>query len=127
MKTVKVGNVSFSNELPFALIAGPCQMESAAHSFEMVSGIDEICKKLGIGYVFKASFDKANRTSINGKRGIGLDKALQVFADVKAKYGCPVVTDVHEPYYSQSRGNASLWLKWWICCKSLHFCVVRRI
>lgn len=98
MKTVKVGNVSFSNELPFALIAGPCQMESAAHSFEMASGIDEICKKLGIGYVFKASFDKANRTSINGKRGIGLDKALQVFADVKAKYGCPVVTDVHEAW-----------------------------
>ena len=98
MKIVKVGNVTFGNDLPFVLIAGPCQMESHAHALEMASAVGEICQKLSIPFVFKASFDKANRTSVNGKRGIGLDAALTAFADIKEKYGCPVVTDVHEPW-----------------------------
>ncbi|MBP5534947.1 MAG: 3-deoxy-8-phosphooctulonate synthase [Alphaproteobacteria bacterium] len=98
MKKVQVGKVTFSNELPFVLIAGPCQMESEAHGMEMACAINEICEKLHIPYVFKASFDKANRTSINGARGIGLDSALRAFSDIKTKYGCPVITDIHEPW-----------------------------
>ena len=73
-------------------------MESISHGMEMASAVDEICKKLNIPYVFKASFDKANRTSVDGVRGIGLDNVLTAFSDIKAKYGCPVVTDVHEPW-----------------------------
>ena len=98
MKQVKVGNVTFSNDLPFVLIAGPCQMESAAHGMEMASAINEICEKLSIPYVFKASFDKANRTSVNGVRGMGLERAMRAFSDIKTKYGCPVITDIHEPW-----------------------------
>lgn len=98
MKKVQVGKIAFSNDLPFVLIAGPCQMESAAHGMEMASAINEICEKLNIPYVFKASFDKANRTSINGIRGMGLERALKAFADIKTKYGCPVITDIHEPW-----------------------------
>lgn len=98
MKKVQVGKIAFSNDLPFVLIAGPCQMESAAHGMEMASAINEICEKLNIPYVFKASFDKANRTSINGVRGMGLERALNAFSDIKTKYGCPVVTDIHEPW-----------------------------
>ena len=98
MKIVKVGNVAFGNDLPFALIAGPCQMESRDHALELASAIREICQKLNIPFVFKASFDKANRTSVNGKRGIGLEAALTAFSDIKEKYHCPVVTDVHEPW-----------------------------
>ena len=98
MKIVRVGNVSFGNDLPFVLIAGPCQMESRAHALEMASAVGEICQKLNVPFVFKASFDKANRTSVNGKRGIGLEAALTAFADIKEKYACPVVTDVHEPW-----------------------------
>lgn len=95
---VQLGSVTFGNDLPFALIAGPCQMESKEHAIWLCGKIDEITKKLGIPFVFKASFDKANRTSINGKRGIGMEKALEAFAEIKKLYGCPVVTDVHEPY-----------------------------
>lgn len=98
MKKVQVGKVVFSNELPFVLIAGPCQMESEAHGMEMACAVDEICTKLNIPYVFKASFDKANRTSVNGVRGIGLDRALKAFSDIKKKFGCPVLTDIHETW-----------------------------
>ena len=98
MKKVQVGNVTFSNDLPFVLIAGPCQMESAAHGMEMASAINEICEKLSISYVFKASFDKANRTSVNGIRGMGLESAMRAFSDIKTKYRCPVITDIHEPW-----------------------------
>ena len=107
MKKVQVGNVVFSNDLPFVLIAGPCQMESEAHGMEMASAIDEICKKLNIPYVFKASFDKANRTSVNGVRGIGLDRVLTAFSDIKAKYGCPVVTDIHETWQCEKAAEVA--------------------
>ena len=93
---VHLGPVRFGNALPFALIAGPCAMESRDHALFMADALVEITKKLSIPLVFKASFDKANRTSASGRRGIGLDKALQVFADIKAKHHVPVITDIHE-------------------------------
>ena len=94
--TVAVGGAAFDNTRPFALIAGPCQMESREHSFAMAGALKELCSDLGIGLVYKTSFDKANRTSLSGKRGLGLDKALAVFADLKAELGVPTLTDVHE-------------------------------
>jgi 2-dehydro-3-deoxyphosphooctonate aldolase (KDO 8-P synthase) len=94
---VKVGQAIFGNDLPLALIAGPCQMESRQHAFDMAGGLKEICARLKIGLVYKTSFDKANRTSLRGKRGMGLDAALPVFADLRKEFGLPVLTDVHEP------------------------------
>jgi 2-dehydro-3-deoxyphosphooctonate aldolase (KDO 8-P synthase) len=93
---VKVGQAIFGNALPLALIAGPCQMESRQHAFDMAGSLKEICGRLGIGLVYKSSFDKANRTSLKGKRGMGLAAALPVFADVRKEFGLPVLTDVHE-------------------------------
>lgn len=93
--SVKIGNVTFSNSAPFALIAGPCQMETREHAFEMAGRLKEITDKLGIGLVYKSSFDKANRTSLKAERGIGLEKALEVFADLKKEFGFPVLTDIH--------------------------------
>jgi 2-dehydro-3-deoxyphosphooctonate aldolase (KDO 8-P synthase) len=89
--------VRFGNALPFTLIAGPCVLESRAHAFEMAAALKEIAGRLGIGFVYKTSFDKANRTSAKSARGIGLDKALAIFAELRQKLGVPVVTDVHEP------------------------------
>jgi 2-dehydro-3-deoxyphosphooctonate aldolase (KDO 8-P synthase) len=103
---VRVGNVVFGNALPFALIAGPCQMESRAHAFDMAGSLKEICGKLEIGLVYKSSFDKANRTSGKAQRGIGLDKALEVFADIRRDLGLPVITDVHEPWHCAAVSKA---------------------
>jgi 2-dehydro-3-deoxyphosphooctonate aldolase (KDO 8-P synthase) len=94
--SVAVGNVTFANDSAIALFAGPCQMESRAHALEMAAALKEICGRLGIGLVYKTSFDKANRTSLTGRRGIGLDGALPVFAEIRESLGLPVVTDVHE-------------------------------
>ena len=94
--TVTAGNVSFGNKLPLSLIAGPCQMESRGHAFMMAGALKEITGRLGIGLVYKSSFDKANRTSLGGKRGLGLDKSLAVFADIRNDFGLPVLTDIHE-------------------------------
>ena len=96
-RTVRVGDVTFANDAPIAVFAGPCQMESRSHALEMAAALKEIAATLGIGLVYKTSFDKANRTSLQGKRGLGLDAALSVFAEVREKLGLPVVTDVHEP------------------------------
>jgi 2-dehydro-3-deoxyphosphooctonate aldolase (KDO 8-P synthase) len=90
------GPVRFGNDLPLALIAGPCALESRAHALETASALKEIAARLGIGLVYKTSFDKANRTSAASARGIGLDEALPVFAEIRASLGIPVVTDVHE-------------------------------
>ncbi|CAN7417796.1 3-deoxy-8-phosphooctulonate synthase [Pararhizobium sp. LjRoot235] len=87
--------VVFSNTQKLSLIAGPCQMESRDHAFMIAGKMAELCKSLGIGLVYKSSFDKANRTSISGKRGIGLEKAMEIFADLKKEYGFPVLTDIH--------------------------------
>ncbi len=93
---VSAGAVTFGNTLPLAVIAGPCQLESRAHALETAQALKEIAARLGIGLVYKTSFDKANRTSASGARGIGLDKALPIFAEVKLSLGLPVLTDVHE-------------------------------
>jgi 2-dehydro-3-deoxyphosphooctonate aldolase (KDO 8-P synthase) len=93
---VAVGKVRFGNALPLALIAGPCALESRGHALEMASALKEIAGKLGIGLVYKTSFDKANRTSARSNRGIGLDGALPILAEIREKVGVPVLTDVHE-------------------------------
>ena len=93
---VAVGNARFGNGLPFALIAGPCVLESRAHALEMAKGLKEIAERLGIGLVYKSSFDKANRTSAASTRGMGLDQALPIFAEIRDSLGLPVTTDVHE-------------------------------
>jgi 2-dehydro-3-deoxyphosphooctonate aldolase (KDO 8-P synthase) len=89
------GKVVFSNTGKLSLIAGPCQMESRDHAFMIAGTLKELCDKLGIGLVYKSSFDKANRTSLSAQRGIGLETALEVFADLKKEYGFPVLTDIH--------------------------------
>jgi 2-dehydro-3-deoxyphosphooctonate aldolase (KDO 8-P synthase) len=100
IRHVTVGGVSFGNDLPITLIAGPCQMESPAHAIECADALVSMTKKLGIGLIFKTSYDKANRTSVSGQRGMGMDKALPVFADIKAKFACPVLTDIHETIHA---------------------------
>ena len=94
---VTVGAAKFGNKLPLALIAGPCALESRAHAFEMATALKELTTKLGLGFVYKTSFDKANRTSAASARGMGLDKALSIFAELREKLGVSMLTDVHEP------------------------------
>ncbi|HEV7439315.1 MAG TPA: 3-deoxy-8-phosphooctulonate synthase [Methylobacterium sp.] len=93
--TVRVGDVAFANDRPFGLIAGPCQLEGRAHALEIAEALKAMTDRLGLGLVFKASFDKANRTSAGSARGLGLAEALPIFADIKARFGLPVLTDVH--------------------------------
>jgi len=95
-KHVKIGGVTAGNDLPFILIAGPCQMESRDHAMMMAEKLAKMTSELGIGFIYKSSFDKANRTSLKSKRGIGLEGALPIFEEVKKEFGCPVLTDVHE-------------------------------
>jgi 2-dehydro-3-deoxyphosphooctonate aldolase (KDO 8-P synthase) len=92
---VEVGKVRFANDAPLSVIAGPCQLESRAHGLEMAAAIREIGERLGIGCVYKASFDKANRTSRSGARGMGLKTSLPIFAEIREAFGLPVLTDVH--------------------------------
>lgn len=93
--TVSAGNVVFDNNGPLSLIAGPCQLESRQHAFDMAGALKEICERLGIGLVYKTSYDKANRTSLSGQRGAGLDAALPVFDAIRQEFSLPVLTDVH--------------------------------
>ncbi len=97
MKTVAVQNLQLANDKPFALIAGPCVLESRDHAFAMCKGIKAITDRLGIGLIYKSSFDKANRTSIKGVRGLGLEKSLKIFEEIRKEFGVPVITDVHAP------------------------------
>ena len=97
MKTVEAGSMGISNDHPLTVIAGPCQLESRDHALMIATAMAEACAAAGAGFVFKGSYDKANRTSLSGKRGLGMDEGLQVLADVKAELGCPVLTDVHGP------------------------------
>ena len=94
--TVTIGSVTLANDRPMALIAGPCQMESRDHAFECASALKEMAERAGVGLIFKASFDKANRTSLKGQRGMGLAAALPVFAEIKEALGLPVLTDIHD-------------------------------
>lgn len=92
---IKAGNVTFGNDLPLVLISGPCQLESRDHVMGVAETLVKITGKLGIPLVFKTSYDKANRTSLKGKRGIGLEKALPIFDEIRKTFGCPMLTDVH--------------------------------
>jgi 2-dehydro-3-deoxyphosphooctonate aldolase (KDO 8-P synthase) len=94
---VSVGTVKFGNDLPISIIAGPCALESRAHALEVASALKEIAGRLGIGLVYKTSFDKANRSSASAGRGIGLAQALPIFAEIRSSLGLSVLTDVHEP------------------------------
>ena len=96
-RTVAIGNIAVGNDKPLALIAGPCALESRAHALEMSHALVELTGRLGIGLIYKTSFDKANRTSLEGARGLGLEASLPILAEVRETYGCPVLTDVHEP------------------------------
>lgn len=93
---VSAGSVRFGNHLPIAVIAGPCQLESRAHALEVAAALKEIAERLGIGLVFKTSFDKANRTSAGAERGLGMEKSLPILAEVRESLGLPVLTDVHD-------------------------------
>ena len=95
-RTVSIGNVTFGNALPLAVIAGPCQLESRAHALEVATALKEIAERLKIGLVYKSSFDKANRTSASGARGMGLEKSLPIFAEIRDTLNLPVLTDVHD-------------------------------
>ncbi len=94
-EVIDAGSARFGNNLPFSILAGPCQMEGRQHAFDMAGALKEICEELGIGLVYKSSFDKANRTSLSASRGIGLEAAMAIFDDLKKEFGLAVVTDVH--------------------------------
>ncbi|HAT34298.1 MAG TPA: 3-deoxy-8-phosphooctulonate synthase [Rhodospirillaceae bacterium] len=93
---IRVGDLEIGNDLPLTIIAGPCAMESRAHALEMSAAIKECTDKLGVGLIYKTSFDKANRTSSSSPRGIGLDEALPIFQEIRDTHGCPVLTDIHD-------------------------------
>jgi len=97
MHHVETGDVTFGNDLPLTVIAGPCQLEGRDHALMIAEAMAKACAASGAGFVFKASYDKANRTSLSGKRGLGMEAGLEVLAAVKAEIGCPVLTDVHAP------------------------------
>lgn len=94
-RTVTIGPLSIANDRPFTLIAGPCQLESRDHAFAMAGALAELTSKLGIGLIYKTSFDKANRTSLSAQRGLGMDQSLPILADIRETFGCPVLTDIH--------------------------------
>ena len=94
-KVIKISNIKIANNLPFTLIAGPCQLESKDHAFAMAEKIQKIAKKLKINFIYKTSFDKANRTSLKAKRGLGLEKSMVIFDLIKKKFNVPILTDVH--------------------------------
>ncbi|MDE1903741.1 MAG: 3-deoxy-8-phosphooctulonate synthase [Alphaproteobacteria bacterium] len=103
---VHIGNITLGNDRPLAVIAGPCVLESRAHAMEMSHALVELTGKLGIGLIYKTSFDKANRTSGESPRGMGLEASLPILAEVREKYGCPVLTDVHAPEQCASVAEA---------------------
>ncbi|MCI0430767.1 MAG: 3-deoxy-8-phosphooctulonate synthase, partial [Rhodospirillales bacterium] len=94
---IRIGDLTIGNDRPLALIAGPCALESRSHALEMGHALTEMARKLGIGLIYKSSFDKANRTSIRSNRGVGMEEGLPILAEVRETYGCPVLTDVHQP------------------------------
>ena len=96
-RTVHVGNIAIANDKPLALIAGPCALESRAHALEISHALVELTGRLGLGLIYKTSFDKANRTSHEAARGMGLEQSLPILAEIRNRFGCPVLTDVHEP------------------------------
>lgn len=105
-KHVKVGPVTFGNDLPFTLISGPCQIESRDHALFMADALAKAAADAGVPFIFKSSFDKANRTSVSGKRGVGIDAGLAILSEVKAALGCPVLTDIHGPEQVEAAAQA---------------------
>jgi 2-dehydro-3-deoxyphosphooctonate aldolase (KDO 8-P synthase) len=95
-RRIEIGDLRIGQDLPFVLIAGPCQIESRDHALEMAEALTDICGEREIGLIYKSSFDKANRTSAGSARGVGLAKGVEILADVKEQFGCPTITDVHE-------------------------------
>lgn len=104
MRHVPIGNLVCGNDLPLTVIAGPCQLETLDHALMIAEIMAEACATNGAGYVFKASYDKANRTSLSGKRGIGIDEGLRMLEEVRNRIGCPVITDIHNPEQAQTAG-----------------------
>ena len=104
-KIITVGDIAIGGTNPFALITGPCQLESRDHAFMMAEKIAEACAKSGTQFIFKASYDKANRSSINTQRGLGIEQGLRVLSDIRAEFGCPILTDVHEAAQCQTAGT----------------------
>ncbi|HUD94636.1 3-deoxy-8-phosphooctulonate synthase [Sphingobium sp.] len=105
-KHVEVGPVTIGNDLPFVLISGPCQIESRNHALFMADALAKAASSAGVPFIFKSSFDKANRTSVSGKRGVGIDAGLAILAEVKATLGCPVLTDIHGPEQVEAAAQA---------------------
>ena len=105
MNHVQIGNVTFGNDRPLAVIAGPCQLETLDHALMIAETVAEACAKAGAGFVFKASYDKANRTSLTGRRGIGIDEGLRMLDEVRRRIGCPVLTDVHDIEQARLAGS----------------------
>ena len=101
-KIIKVGNIAIGGTNPLALITGPCQLENRDHAFMMAERIAEACAKSGTQFIFKASYDKANRSSINTQRGLGIEEGLRILSDIRAAFGCPILTDVHEAAQCQT-------------------------
>lgn len=104
-KTISFNNINISNNLPFTLIAGPCQMENRDHALMMAENLKEICGELKINLIYKTSFDKANRTSLEGKRGIGLTKSISIFNEIKNQFQLPLLTDVHSEEHCEIMGS----------------------
>ena len=102
---IKINNFNVSNNLPFFLIAGPCSIESKDHAIDHAGKINEICKQLNLNFVYKSSFDKANRSSSLSSRGVGIDQGLKILSDVKKTFGVPLITDVHESYQCKDVAN----------------------
>ena len=95
MRHLKIGALTVGNDLPLTIIAGPCVMENREHALMMAGELSELAKKMGFGLIYKTSFDKANRTSLKGERGVGLEASLAIFSEIREKFGCPVITDIH--------------------------------
>ncbi|MDB3961954.1 3-deoxy-8-phosphooctulonate synthase [Paracoccaceae bacterium] len=104
-KIITVGDIAIGGTNPFALLTGPCQLESRDHAFMMAEKIAEACAKSGTQFIFKASYDKANRSSINTQRGLGIEEGLRILSDIRAAFGCPILTDVHEAAQCQTAGT----------------------
>jgi 2-dehydro-3-deoxyphosphooctonate aldolase (KDO 8-P synthase) len=108
MKNIQVNDISISNSLPIVLIAGPCQIESRDHAFYLALELKDITEKLGISLIFKSSFDKANRSSVKGQRGVGIDRGLRILRDIKDNFNVPVLTDIHESYQARIVADAGI-------------------
>ncbi|MFT4015114.1 MAG: 3-deoxy-8-phosphooctulonate synthase [Paracoccus sp. (in: a-proteobacteria)] len=104
MNHVQIGDLRFGNDLPLAVIAGPCQLQTLDHALMIAQTMADACASAGAGYVFKASYDKANRTSLSGRRGVGMEEGLRMLEEVRARIGCPVLTDIHDIAQARAAG-----------------------